>query len=90
MTASVSTPANCIGHSLLLLWGAESQGYFTRWVLLGGLWTFIVYHGLFGMISFCLRQFELSRAVNIRPYNALAFTGPIVVYTTVFCLEKSC
>ena len=54
--------------------------------LLGGMWTFIFYHGLFGIVSFCLRQYELSRAVNIRPYNALAFTGPLVVFTTVFLI----
>ena len=28
LTAAVSTPPNCMGHSLLLLWGAEAQGYF--------------------------------------------------------------
>ena len=26
LTAAVSTPANCMGHSLLLLWGPEGQG----------------------------------------------------------------
>jgi hypothetical protein len=31
-TAAVSTPLDCMGHSLLLLWGPEAQGYFTRWV----------------------------------------------------------
>ena len=85
-TAAVSTPANSMGHSLLLLWGPEAQGYFTRWVLMGGLWTFIAFHGLFGIIAFCLRQFEIARLVNIRPYNALAFSGPIGVYTSVFLI----
>jgi photosystem II P680 reaction center D2 protein len=86
LTAAVSTPANCMGHSLLLIWGPESQGYFTRWVLIGGLWTFIAFHGLFGLIAFSLRQFEIARLVNIRPYNALAFSGPIVVFTSVFLI----
>ena len=63
--AAVSTPANCMGHSLLLLWGSEAQGYFTRWVLFGGLWTFIAFHGVFGIIAFCLRQFEIARLVNM-------------------------
>jgi photosystem II P680 reaction center D2 protein len=84
LTASASTPANSMGHSILLLWGPESCGYFTRWVLIGGLWTFITFHGLLGVISFSLRQFELARAVAIRPYNSLAFTGPLVVYVAVF------
>ena len=33
----VSTPADAMGHSLLLLWGPESQGDFVRWCQLGGL-----------------------------------------------------
>ena len=37
LTAAVSTPANSMGHSLLLLWGPEAQGDFTRWCQLGGL-----------------------------------------------------
>jgi photosystem II P680 reaction center D2 protein len=86
VTAAVSTPPNCMGHSLLLLWGAEAQGYFTRWVLMGGFWTFLAFHGLFGIIAFCLRQFEIARLVNIRPYNALAFSGPIATYTSVFLI----
>ena len=50
LTAAVSTPSNCMGHSLLLLWGPESQGFLTRWFLIGGLWTFIaLLHGLFGL-----------------------------------------
>lgn len=32
LTAAVSTPLNCMGHSLLLLWGPEPEGYFTRWI----------------------------------------------------------
>ena len=40
LTAAVSTPADAMGHSLLLLWGPESQGDFQRWCQLGGLWNF--------------------------------------------------
>jgi photosystem II P680 reaction center D2 protein len=84
LTAAASTPSNCMGHSLLLLSGPEAHLAFTAWVSIGGLWTFIAYHGLFGIIGFCLRQFEIAAMVNIRPYNALAFSGPIAVYTSVF------
>ena len=84
LTAAVSTPANSMGHSLLLLWGPEAQGFFTRWVLMGALWTFITFHLLFAVLGFCLRQFEIASLVSIRPYNALAFTGPIIVYVSVF------
>lgn len=79
LTAAVSTPANSLAHSLLLLWGPEAQGDFTRWCQLGGLWTFVALHGAFGLIGFMLRQFELARSVQLRPYNAIAFSGPIAV-----------
>jgi photosystem II P680 reaction center D2 protein len=84
LTAAVSTPANSMGHSLLLLWGPEAQGDITRWFQIGGLWTFVALHGSFGTIGFCLRQFEIARLVGIRPYNAIAFSGPIAVFVTVF------
>jgi photosystem II P680 reaction center D2 protein len=82
----VSSPSNCMGHSLLLLWGTESQSILVRWFLMGGLWTFITFHGLVGVIFFSLRQFEISRLVNIRPYNAIAFSGPISVFVSVFLI----
>jgi photosystem II P680 reaction center D2 protein len=84
LTAAVSTPANSMGHSLLLIWGPEAQGDIVRWFQIGGLWTFIALHGSFGVIGFCLRQFEIARLVGIRPYNAIAFSGPISVFVTVF------
>jgi photosystem II P680 reaction center D2 protein len=84
LTAAVSTPANSMGHSLLLLWGPEAQGDFTRWCQLGGLWPFVALHGAFGLIGFMLRQFELARSVKLRPYNAIAFSAPIAVFVSVF------
>ena len=86
LTAAVSTPADAMGHSLLLLWGPESQGDFQRWLQLGGLWSFVALHGAFALIGFMLRQFELSRLIGIRPYNAIAFSGPIAVFVSVFLL----
>jgi len=85
-TAAVSTPANSMGHSLLLLWGPEAQGDFTRWCQIGGLWAFCALHGAFGLIGFCLRQFEIARLVGIRPYNAIAFSGPIAIFVSVFLM----
>merc|ERR1712060_434717 len=35
LTVSVSTPSNCMGHSLLLLWGSEAQGFFYKMDLNG-------------------------------------------------------
>jgi photosystem II P680 reaction center D2 protein len=57
---------------------------FLRWFQMGGLWTFVALHGCFGVVGFCLRQFEIARLVGIRPYNAIAFSGPIAVYLSVF------
>ncbi|KAH0850329.1 LOW QUALITY PROTEIN: hypothetical protein HID58_095631, partial [Brassica napus] len=86
LTAAVSTPANSLAHSLLLLWGPEAQGDFTRWCQLGGLWAFVALHGAFALIGFMLRQFELARSVQLRPYNAIAFSGPIAVFVSVFLI----
>ncbi|KAL5645173.1 hypothetical protein ACJX0J_002323 [Zea mays] len=76
LTAAVSTPANSLAHSLLLLWGPEAQGDFTRWCQLGA----------FALIGFMLRQFELARSVQLRPYNAISFSGPIAVFVSVFLI----
>ena len=87
LTAAVSTPADAMGHSLLLLWGPESQGDFIRWVQLGGLWELLWRStNLFALIGFMLRQFELARLIGIRPYNAIAFSGPIAVFVSVFLI----
>jgi photosystem II P680 reaction center D2 protein len=86
LTSIVSTPTNSLAHSLLLLWGPEAQGDFTRWCQLGGLWTFVALHGDFGLIGFMLRQFELSQYIQLRPYNAISFSAPIVVFVPVFLI----
>jgi hypothetical protein len=38
------------------------------------------------LIGFMLRQFEIARLVGIRPYNAIAFSGPIAVFVSVFLM----
>ena len=61
LTAAVSTPADAMGHSLLLLWGPEAQGDFHQvvptWRDFGPL---LALHGAFALIGFMLRQFEIS------------------------------
>merc|ERR1719437_161224 len=86
LTAAVSTPPNSLGHSLLLIWGPESQGSMTRWFQIGGLWSFLAIHGLLSLIAFSLRQYEIARLVGVRPYNSIAFSGPIAVYVSVFLI----
>jgi photosystem II P680 reaction center D2 protein len=34
--------------------------------------------GAFGLIGFMLRQFEIARSVNLRPYNAIAFSAQLL------------
>ena len=48
--------------------------------------AFVALHGCFALIGFMLRQFEISRLVGIRPYNAIAFSGPIAVFVSVFLI----
>jgi photosystem II P680 reaction center D2 protein len=86
LTAAVSTPADSMGHSLLLLWGPEANWNFVRWCQIGGLWTFTALHGAFGLMGFMLRQMEIAKLIGIRPYNALAFSAPIAVFTSVFLI----
>jgi len=83
LTTAIYTPTNSLSHSLLLLWGPEAQGNFTR-CQLGGLWTFVALHGVFSLIGFMLRQFELARSIQLRPYNAIVFSAPIFVFVFVF------
>ncbi|CAF1752273.1 unnamed protein product [Brassica napus] len=40
----------------------------------------------FVFVGFMLRQFELARSVQLRPYNAIAFSGPIAVFVSVFLI----
>ncbi|MEO0768506.1 MAG: photosystem II D2 protein (photosystem q(a) protein) [Cyanobacteria bacterium J06649_4] len=86
LTVAVSTPAESMGHSLLLLWGPEAGGDFVRWVQIGGLWTFTAFHGVFALMGFMLRQIEIARLVGIRPYNAIAFSAPIAVFCATFLI----
>ena len=88
LTAAVSTPADAMGHSLLLLWGPEAK---LKEISSGGsnlgdsglLWRSTEH---FALIGFMLRQFELARLIGIRPYNAIAFSGPIAVFVSVFLI----
>jgi hypothetical protein len=77
-----------MGHSLLFLWGREAHGSVHNWLLMGGLWVFISAHGVAGAIFFSLRQLEIAKLVRIRPYNAVAFLGPLIVFCTVFLVYR--
>ena len=86
LTAAVSTPGDAMGHSFYSYGVPEAQGDLIRWFQLGGLWNFVAFHGAFGLIGFMLRQFEIAGLVGIRPYNALAFSAVIAVFTSIFLI----
>ena len=72
---------------ILFYFGVLSlRGDFVRWCQLGGALVLCCFHGAFALIGFMLRQFEISRLVGIRPYNAIAFSGPIAVFVSVFLI----
>lgn len=50
---------------------------------LDGLWTFVALHGAFRLLGFMLRQFKPARSVQLRPYNAIAFPGPITLSVSI-------
>merc|ERR1711968_233971 len=62
LTAAVSTPADAMGHSLLLLWGPEAQGDFVRWCQLGGLWAFVALHGPFAVFVSVFLMYPLGQS----------------------------
>jgi photosystem II P680 reaction center D2 protein len=72
-----------MGHSLLLLWGPEAQGDFTRWCQLGGLWPFVALHGAFGLIGFMLRQFELRVLLKF-VHTMLLHSLDLLLYSCLF------
>jgi len=54
---------------------------------LGPTWGTLEFCGAprsFALIGFMLRQFELARLIGIRPYNAIAFSGPIAVFVSLY------
>jgi photosystem II P680 reaction center D2 protein len=83
LTAAVSTPANSLAHSLLLLWGPEAQGDFTRWCQLGGLWTFVALHGAFALIGFMLRLCSTGESCSQAPF-CLCTQGPMSVWPVIY------
>ena len=74
-----------MGHSVLLLWGSESQGFISRWFIMGGSCIFLGFQGLVAQAPFVFGSSKF-RLVSIRPYNAIAFTVPIITYVSVFIL----
>ena len=49
-------------------------------------WIYVAFHGAFGLVGFMLRQFEIARAISLRPSDAIAFSAPIAVFLSVFII----
>ena len=73
LTVPVSMPSNVTGHSSLVLWGPEAAGDVTHWLVLGGLWTFVAFHGALGLVGFRLRLVDIALRIRLWTCNALAF-----------------
>ncbi|KAH0850328.1 LOW QUALITY PROTEIN: hypothetical protein HID58_095637, partial [Brassica napus] len=83
LTAAVSTPANSLAAFFVVTVGTRR---FYSLVSIRRSVAFVALHGAFALIGFMLRQFELARSVQLRPYKAIAFSGPIAVFVSVFLI----
>ncbi|KAH0850504.1 LOW QUALITY PROTEIN: hypothetical protein HID58_095480 [Brassica napus] len=81
LTAAVSTPANSFSASCCYCGVLKAQEI----LLVGAVCGLLLLHGAFALIGFMLRQFELARSVQLRPYNAIAF---LVQCCFCFCLSN--
>ena len=85
ITAAVSTPSNCMGHLVLLLWGSESKGFITRWFIMGGSWIFLgfmVYRRR-RLLSLVVRNFSSCQHKDLQRNSV---HGPFITYVSVFIL----
>ncbi|XP_059310127.1 photosystem II D2 protein-like [Lycium ferocissimum] len=76
---AVSTPANSLAHSLLLLWGPEAQGAFTCWCQLGGRsgWFFAPSFGVNDYISIH-PIFQGFHNWTLNPFHMMGVAGVLV------------
>ena len=55
LASSYLEGCNALTVAVLALWGPEADGNLTRWFVLGGLWTFVAFHGTLGLVGFSWR-----------------------------------
>ena len=51
LASSYLEGCNALTVAVLALWGPEADGNLTRWFVLGGLWTFVAFHGTLGLVG---------------------------------------
>ena len=56
LASSYLEGCNALTVAVLALWGPEADGNLTRWFVLGGLWTFVAFHGTLGLVGATVRD----------------------------------
>ena len=74
------------GDALLRTYGRIHREHI-HWLVLGGLWTFIAFHGALGLVGFRLRRGDIVRSIRLRPYNALAFCTSMAAFVLALLIN---
>ncbi|OUC14084.1 MAG: Photosystem Q(B) protein 1 [Alkalinema sp. CACIAM 70d] len=80
MTAAVVPTSAAIGLHFYPIWAAASL---EEWLYNGGPYQLILFHGLIGIFCYLGRLWELSYRLGMRPWIAIAFSGPVAAATAV-------
>jgi len=83
ITAAVAPTSAAIGLHFYPIWEASSIG---EWLYNGGPYQLIIFHFLIGIWAYLGRQWELSYRLGLRPWIAVAFSGPVAAATAVFLI----
>ena len=65
LTATVSTPDDDMGHSIVLLWGPKPLGCYGRWFEWGERWDVDCVIGVSAELAVRVRQSALSRVSGL-------------------------
>lgn len=80
ITASVVPTSAAIGLHFYPIWEAASLD---EWLYNGGPYQLIVFHFLLGIWGYLGRLWEMSYRLGMRPWIAVAFSGPVAAATAV-------
>jgi len=80
ITATVVPSSAAIGLHLYPIWQAASLD---EWLYNGGPYQLIVLHFLIAIYAYMGREWELSYRLGMRPWIAVAFSGPVAAATAV-------
>ncbi|MGK7909746.1 MAG: photosystem II q(b) protein [Synechococcus sp.] len=83
ITAAVVPTSAAIGLHFYPVWAATSL---EEWLYNGGPYQLIVLHFLIGIVCYLGRQWELSYRLGMRPWIAVAFSGPVAAAIAVLLI----